>query len=113
MKKSTDAGEYMNEIQIQRELGGTDSVESVRQATNYITQCQFYGPPFAVTNDWTKAENFLHIKHLVSNSYEKSWKDVVEQFNSYNLWELKAKECRARRNFAASFGLKVLVVLSA
>ena len=103
-KEHSDEGTYMNEIQIARELGGVDSVEAQRQTANYIVKCRSMGKPFVLRNDWTMAENFLYVKHLVTATHTKEWKDIVEKSNTVNVWEERAKECRARRNYSVSHG---------
>jgi uncharacterized protein YfiM (DUF2279 family) len=104
-KKTEDQGKYLNELQIARELGGNDSVEAQRQAVNYMQKCTEFGAPFILYNEWTKSQTFLYVERLISSSHEKEWIDVVEQSNSSNIWEDRAKECRARRNYAAQHNL--------
>eukprot|EP00973_Karenia_brevis_P009606 1295890-Karenia_brevis.AAC.1 len=61
-----DAGEYMNKLQIARELGGVDHPEAMAQAEFYINTCEKIGGKFKSHNSWTGASNYLFIKRLTS-----------------------------------------------
>lgn len=44
---------------------------------------------------------------MVYNGFERKITDIVEKGNTYNVWEQHSKECRARRNYAETYGLSI------
>ena len=95
----------MNRRQIIREL----LLEE--EADTYIANCEKHGPPFVTHNDWTEVTNWLYVKHLRTSKTYKSWQDIAEKCLTTNVWEEKAKECRARRTLYLQICMKVVFVV--
>ena len=96
-KAAAEIGEYMNRSQILREL-----IEP-SECDNYISTCLQHPTPFVIWNSWTRATNYLFVKHLRSSRTVKSWTEVVERCTTTNAWEEKSKQCMARRNLLHLF----------
>jgi hypothetical protein len=113
-KSNSDIGEMKTRAQIAVDLGAgvfdKDSdqyKEILRQTDHYMDMARKMGGRFCSQNTWLDAEQVLYVKRLLTTTCTKEWKAVAESSTSVNIWEERAKECRARRNLAAFHGLHI------
>lgn len=76
----------------------------LQQAKNYCSRCHLYGGRWVSYHSWLDEPVFLFIRKMVTNSCTKTWEMVASNRSEVNVWEEKAKECRARRALALSMG---------
>jgi hypothetical protein len=68
------------------------------------------GGKFVAQNNWLGAQQVLLVSRLLNSVCRKEWSQIATQSVEVNLWEHRAKECRAKRNYALSKGVNVETV---
>lgn len=108
-KECIDAGKYRTEEQIAVELGlagyphpGPQREKILKMANDYVTRCKIFGGRWLLQNQWLQEDMFLWMEKMVNSSCRKSWSMVAENSSEVNVWEEKAKQCKARRALALS-----------
>lgn len=106
-KESIDRGLYRTEAQIAVELGLAgfpnpcpQRTAILDQARKYVLRCKVFGGRWLLENEWLEEGMFLWMEKMVRSSCKKSWSLVAENKSEVNIWEEKAKQCRARRAYA-------------
>jgi hypothetical protein len=101
-----DNGIYLPEAMIQQRLGG-NTLEAERMMKNYVNQCRRMGGKFVKWNNWCEADFFLYIERLTTSWDEETFVEESKVSTEENLWDVKAKEGKALRNFAIAHNLSV------
>lgn len=109
-EEDTERGELMNSIQVANALGGMEHHEARSQAAAYIAMCEQIGGKYVQYNSWTQTKNYLFVRRLLNSTNAKEWLNKSESSASENLWEARAKECKARQNYATAKGLSLQAV---
>jgi hypothetical protein len=103
----SDSGTYSTRLQIASELGGAQEPEARLQADHYIQRCREAAGLFVSNNAWLGCEVFLFVKRLLTCSHEKTFAEIVDHYDTVNVWESRAKERKARKNYALYRSLHV------
>ena len=106
-KEDIDAGEMVTQYQLYMLLGlgawPTSCAERdaiIAQGDRYWHMAKEMGGRFYAHNSWLGAAQVLYIKKLLNSICRKEWAQIASQSVEVNLWEERAKECRAKRAFA-------------
>jgi hypothetical protein len=106
-KSSEDIGEHLSEASIAAALGSVSDSRCCEMAANYAAMATKMGGVFVSYSEWLKTTTYLFIKRLTAAKTSTEWQMVLEQSSETNVWEAKAKECKAIAAFAAVNQLKV------
>jgi hypothetical protein len=106
-KKTQDLGEMLPVVSIAAAIGDCRDPECQALAKAYVEQAIEVGGKFVGYNSFMKTPVYLFIRRLMSSSSVKEWRQTVESSKSENLWDARAKQCRAITNFAIMAGRKV------
>lgn len=113
-KEDIEKGEYVTEYQLAMKLGlaafPTECKERtaiLEQAARYCSMARDVGGKFVAQNSWLGAEQVLLVSKLLNSVCRKEWSQIASQSVEVNLWEHRAKECRAKRNYALAKGVNV------
>lgn len=71
----------------------------------YKEQCIKLGPPFIEIHPATKNINYVYVRRQLTESNVRELKSEMEASNSYNVWEQKALEAKAKRHYALARGM--------
>ena len=112
-KEEADNGEYLTIFQIAIELGlagfpdpaSPERAEILKQARTYYDTATEVGGKFLAENTFLRTNQVLFIRRLLNVSCRKEWAQVATNSLEVKLWEHRARECKARRNFAIEQGL--------
>ena len=106
-KEDIDAGEMVTQYQLYVLLGlaafPTPCAERdaiIAQGDRYFDMAKEMGGRFYAHHNWLGAVQVLYIKKLINSICRKEWAQIASQSVEVNLWEERAKECRAKRAFA-------------
>ena len=106
-KEDIDAGEMVTQYQLYVLLGlvafPTPCAEGdaiIAQGDRYFDMAKEMGGRFYAHHNWLGAVQVLYIKKLINSICRKEWAQIASQSVEVNLWEERAKECRAKRAFA-------------
>ena len=106
-KEDIDAGEMVTKYQLYVLLGlaafPTPCAERdaiIAQGDRYFDMAKEMGGRFYAHHNWLGAVQVLYIKKLINSICRKEWAQIASQSVEVNLWEERAKECRAKRAFA-------------
>ena len=106
-KEDIDAGEMVTQYQLYVLLGlaafPTPCAERdaiIAQGDRYFNMAKEMGGRFYAHHNWLGAVQVLYIKKLINSICRKEWAQIASQSVEVNLWEERAKECRAKRAFA-------------
>jgi hypothetical protein len=111
-KSEIDEGTYLTRFQTALKLGLAafpnpcpERDEIFRQTDSHLERCTEWGGKFIAYNTNLKAGVFLFMDRLIKTECKKTWEMVAENSTQVNIWEERAKECRARRNMALAHGV--------
>ena len=106
-KEDIDAGEIVTKYQLYVLLGlaafPTPCAERdaiIAQGDRYFDMAKEMGGRFYAHHNWLGAVQVLYIKKLINSICRKEWAQIASQSVEVNLWEERAKECRAKPAFA-------------